>query len=80
MIYEISAKTLLSKNKLGKTQARAKGIMKQYYAIVKITWSNFGIEAKNKKEAIKVLKETYQEQYGIELEDKEIVEIKADKK
>ena len=27
MVYEISAETLLSKNKLGKTQARAKGIM-----------------------------------------------------
>jgi hypothetical protein len=54
--------------------------MKQYYAIVKITWSNFGVEAKNKKEAIKVLKETYLDQYGIELDDKEIVEIKADKK
>jgi hypothetical protein len=54
--------------------------MKQYYAIVKITWSNFGVEAKNKKEAIKVLKETYLDQYGIELEDKEIVEIEVDKK
>jgi hypothetical protein len=63
-----------------KPKREQKGIMKQYYAIVKITWSNFGIEARNKKEAIKVLKETYQEQYGIELEDKEIVEIKADKK
>jgi hypothetical protein len=28
VVYEISAETLLSKNKLGKTQARAKGIMK----------------------------------------------------
>jgi hypothetical protein len=53
--------------------------MKQYYAIVKITWSNFGVEANNKKEAIKILKETYLEQYGIELDDKEIVEIKEDK-
>jgi hypothetical protein len=54
--------------------------MKQYYAIVKITWSNFGVEAKNKKEAIKVLKETYLDQYGIELDDKEIVKIEVDKK
>jgi hypothetical protein len=53
--------------------------MKQYYAIVKITWSNFGVEAKNKKEAIKVLKENYKEQYGIELEDEEIVEIEEEK-
>jgi hypothetical protein len=71
---------LLSKNKLGKTQARAKGIMKQYNATVKITWSNFGIEARNKKEAIKVLKETYQEQYGIDLTDKEIVEVVKENK
>jgi hypothetical protein len=54
--------------------------MKQYNAIVKITWSNFGIEAKNKKEAIKVLKETYQEQYGIDLTDKEIVEVVKENK
>jgi cytidylate kinase len=65
---------------LGKTQARAKGNMKQYNAMVKITWSNFGIEARNKKEAIKVLKETYQEQYGIDLTDKEIVEVVKENK
>ncbi len=28
MVYEISAESMLSKNKLGKTQARAKGNMK----------------------------------------------------
>jgi cytidylate kinase len=54
--------------------------MKQFYAVVKITWSDFGIEARNKKEAIKVLKETYREQYGIDLDDKEIVKIMVDKK
>jgi hypothetical protein len=54
--------------------------MKQYNAIVKITWSNFGIEAKNKKEAIKVLKDIYQEQYGIDLTDKEIVEVVKENK
>ena len=54
--------------------------MKQYNATVKITWSNFGIEARNKKEAIKVLKETYQEQYGIDLTDKEIVEVVKENK
>ena len=53
--------------------------MKQYYAMVKITSSNFGVEANNKKEAIKILKETYLEQYGIEIDDKEIVEIKENK-
>lgn len=54
--------------------------MKQYNATIKITWTNFGIEANNKQEAIKVLKQTYLDQYGIELADNEITEIKVDKK
>ena len=53
--------------------------MKQYYATIKITWSNYGIEANSKEQAIKVLKDLYLEQYGIELDDKEIVEIKEEK-
>lgn len=53
--------------------------MKLYYATIKITWSNHGIEANSKKQAIKVLKELFLEQYGIELDDKEIVEINEDK-
>ena len=53
--------------------------MKQFYAVVQIKWANFGLEARNKKEAIKVLKETFLDQYGIELETKEIIEIKVDK-
>jgi hypothetical protein len=69
---------LLSKNKLGKTQARAKGIMKNYYARVKLEWSQFGIQGKNKAEAIKQLKAIFLEQYNIELADKEIVEIVVD--
>jgi hypothetical protein len=53
--------------------------MKQYYAIVKITWTNFGVEGINVLDAIKKLKQTYLEQYGIALENNEIVEIKEDK-
>lgn len=53
--------------------------MKEWYAVVKITWSNFGIEGKNKEEAIKNLKETFYEQYGITLEDSEIIEIEEEK-
>jgi hypothetical protein len=54
--------------------------MKQYNAVVKITWSNFGLEASSRQEAIKVLKETYKDQYGIELDDKEIIEIVEESK
>lgn len=53
--------------------------MKQFYAKVKIVWNNFGIEANNKQEAIKVLKETYKQQYNLELSDNEIVDIKIEK-
>ena len=49
--------------------------MKQYYAKIKITWSNFSVEGINVLDAIKKLKQTFLEQYGIELENNEIVEI-----
>jgi hypothetical protein len=62
-----------------KPKREQKGIMKQYYAIVKITWTNFGVEGINVLDAIKKLKQTYLEQYGIALENNEIVEIKEDK-
>jgi predicted RNase H-like HicB family nuclease len=52
---------------------------KTWYAIVKIEWSNFGIEGATKEEAIANLKETFDAQYGIELEDSEILEIVEDK-
>jgi hypothetical protein len=52
--------------------------MKTYNAVVKITWSNH-FQARNKKEAVEVLKETYRQEFNIELTDKEIVEIEVDK-
>lgn len=54
--------------------------MKTYYATVKIVWSNFGIEGINVLDAIKNLKQTYLEQYGISLENNEIIEIKEEGK
>lgn len=48
---------------------------KTYYARVKIEWTNFGIEAKSISDAVKVLKAQYKEQYGIDLDDQEILEI-----
>jgi len=54
--------------------------MKTYNARVKLEWSHFGLIGKNKKEAIKRLKESFLEEYGLDLQDSEIVEIvKEDK-
>ena len=61
-----------------KPKREQKEIMKNYYARVKLEWSQFGIEGKNKAEAIKQLKAIFLEQYNIELADKEIVEIVVD--
>jgi hypothetical protein len=52
---------------------------KQWYVRVKVEWANFGIEGATKEEAIANLKETFDAQYGIELEDNEILEIEEDK-
>ena len=52
---------------------------KNYYAIVKIEWSNFGIEAYNTTEAVERLKEIFLEQYNIELADQEIIKIEVEK-
>jgi hypothetical protein len=53
--------------------------VKTWYAVVKIKWANYGIEGATKDEAIKNLKESFKAQYNIELENKEIVSIEADK-
>jgi hypothetical protein len=53
--------------------------MKQYYAVIKIKWSNFGIEGKSKKDAKRILKAIFKEQYGIELSDKEIKTLVVEK-
>ena len=52
--------------------------MKKYYATIKITWSNYEIEAINSLQAHNLLKKIFLEQYGIELENNEIIEIKED--
>lgn len=76
----VNADTMLSKKNWEKPKREQKeNDMKKWYAIVKIEWSNFNIEAKTKKEAIYFLKTTFYDQYGIELEDSEIVELKEDK-
>jgi len=53
--------------------------MKTYRAVVKITWSNYGIDGINEEDAKKRLKELYLQEYNIDLEDNEIVSLVLDK-
>jgi hypothetical protein len=48
--------------------------MKEYRVEVKLVIDNF-FQAKNKKEAIKLVKQSFLQQYDIELENSEIVEV-----
>jgi hypothetical protein len=48
--------------------------MKEYRVEVKLVIDNF-FQAKNKKEVIKLVKELFLEQYDIELENSEIIEV-----
>jgi hypothetical protein len=48
--------------------------MKEYRVEVKLVIDNF-FQAKNKKEAIKFVKQSFLQQYDIELENSEIVEV-----
>jgi hypothetical protein len=52
--------------------------MKNYNAKVKITWSDYGIEARSKKEAIKKIIALYKEQYNIDLEPSEIISLELE--
>lgn len=49
--------------------------MKTYKATVKLVFDNFGIEAKNKKQFIAKLKESFYSEYGLDLKDNEIQDI-----
>jgi hypothetical protein len=48
--------------------------MKDYRIVVKLELDSF-ISAKNKKEAIKLVKQSFLQQYDIELEDSELIEV-----
>ena len=50
---------------------------KRYYADIKITWG-CSFNAKNKKEAIQYLKESYKDDYGIDLKDDEIIKLEEE--
>jgi hypothetical protein len=49
--------------------------MKDYRIVVKLELDNF-ISAENKKEAIKIVKQSFLQDYNIELEDSELIEVK----
>ena len=47
---------------------------KRYYADIKKTWG-VSFNARNKEEAIEYLKEQYRDDYGIDLNDDEIIKL-----
>ena len=47
---------------------------RRYYADIKITWG-VSFNARNKEEAIEYLKEQYRDDYGIDLNDDEIIKL-----
>jgi len=50
---------------------------KRYYADIKITWG-VSFNARNKEEAIEWLKEQYKDDYGIDLNDDEIIKLEEE--
>tara|TARA_R100000781_G_scaffold96943_1_gene60849 strand:- start:777 stop:935 length:159 start_codon:yes stop_codon:yes gene_type:complete len=50
---------------------------KRYYADITISWG-CSFDAKNKKEAIQYLKDNYKDEYGIELEENEIIRLEEE--
>ena len=50
---------------------------KRYYADVRIEFG-CSFDAKNKKEAIQYLKDNYKDEYGIELEENEIIRLEEE--
>jgi hypothetical protein len=53
--------------------------MKEYVCEVNLVFSGNNFEAKNKKEYVKKVKNTFKDEFNIELDDKEISNIKPRK-
>ena len=53
--------------------------MKEYRCEVNLTFSGNNFEAKNKKEYVEKVKDTFKDEFNIELDDKEISNIKPTK-
>jgi len=49
---------------------------KEFYADVTVIWSGNNHEAKNKESYIKILKESFKDQYDLEIADHEITNIR----
>ena len=50
--------------------------VKMYHAVVKIEFS-CTFDAQNKQDAISYLKDNFDDEYGIELEEKEIIKLEV---
>ena len=62
------------------TEKRERELMeeeKRYYADIKITWG-VSFNARNKEEAIEWLKEQYNDDYNIDLNDDEIIKLEEE--
>ena len=62
------------------TEKRERELMeeeKRYYADIKITWG-VSFNARNEEEAIEWLKEQYKDDYGIDLNDDEIIKLEEE--
>lgn len=49
--------------------------MKTFRALVRIEFDNSGIEAETKEDFIQKLKDSFMEEFNLDLQDKEIIEI-----
>lgn len=54
--------------------------MSSYSCIITISWAGNNLEAKNKTDYIKMLKEQFLEDFNIELDNDEITQIVKEKK
>ena len=50
--------------------------MKEYYALIDVKFNIGSIEAKDRKDAMEKLEELFYQEYGIRLEESEIVELR----
>ena len=49
--------------------------MKEYYALIDVKFNIGGIEGENRKDAMEKLEELFYQEYGIRLEESEIIEL-----
>ena len=62
------------------TEKREKDLIKEekrYYADIEISWG-VSFNARNKKEAIEYLKDSFKDDYGIDLKEDEIIKLEEE--